>query len=224
MIESIIGAAAKKKKQSINLKGKTKEQKKVIKYFSDSGCASGAMSDEDYDALIATRMQAFNYKQKALDSLCIDESQVSEIPPVCFHGYVFEDARLEASGTPIYSKRGADEEWRSSAYMITWIFFGDDEVFYYQEVFCMDSFSGWSMTDEFFYRDIVNFYTITNLSEELLIRGCLGRDSVRLQRATHSFAIAVPDQTKLCTLDFTERNIGIVQGMKNKLRDKKMNM
>ena len=222
MSDSFILALFAAMRERANQKGRTKEQKKVIKYFTETGCLSSSMTDDAYDALIATRMQAFDYKKKALYSLGIDESQVSEIPPVCFHGYVFEDPRLEANNIEIRTKRGADEEWRSSAYMITWIFFGDDEVYYYQEVFCMDSFCGWSMTDEFFYKDIVNFYTVTSLTEDLLIRGCLGRNSVRIQRATHSFAIAVPDQQKLCTLDLTERNLAIVQGMKNKLRDKKM--
>ena len=206
---------------SLGTKGKTREQKRVIKYFQTAGCLSRAMSDDEYDSLVATRLQAASNKEHALEVLGLDESQVQEIQPVCFHGYLYSDPKIEENNL-ILKKRGNDDEWRSSAYMVSWIFFGDHEVYFYQEVFCMDSLDGWVSTDEYFYDDIVNFYPIRDKKEELIISGCLGLDSARTQRVTPSFAILVPGETKLVSLNMTDRNMAAIEGMKQKLREKKI--
>ena len=142
---------------SLGTRGKTREQKRVIKYFQTAGCLSRAMSDDEYDTLVATRLQAASNKEHALEVLGLDESQVQEIQPVCFHGYLYEDSKIEENNL-ILKKRGNDDEWRSSAYMVSWIFFGDHEVYFYQEVFCMDSLDGWVSTDVYFYDDIVTMF------------------------------------------------------------------
>lgn len=206
---------------SMGKRGKTREQKNVIKYFSTGGCLIDRMSDDQYDTLVATRLQAASNKEKALEVLGLDESQVQEIQPVCFHGYVFEDPAVESNNI-IYKKRGKDDEWRSSAYEVSWLFFGDHEVFLYQELFCMDSLDGWVNTDEYFYKDIVNFNTERTKKEELIVSGCLGLDSARTQRVTPSFMIQVPDRYLKVWLAMSERNMAAIEGMKQKLREKKM--
>lgn len=213
---------AKSVQTSYGTKGKTDEQKKVIKYFTTGGCISDRISDEKYEMLVATRLQAASNKEHALEVLGLDESQVQEIPPVCFHGYLFEDA-LERNHfyTNLLKKRGNDDEWRSSAYMVSWIFFGDHEVYFYQEIFCMDSLDGRITTDEYFYDDIVNFYTVKDGKEELITTGCLGTGT-RTQRVTPSFAIMVPGETKIVSLNMSERNMAAIEGMKQKLREKKI--
>ena len=125
-------------------KGKTDEQKKVIRYFVREGCLSSTMSDAEYDSLINSMATSMNFMQKALDKHGIDIDQVKEIPPVHFEGYVFDDKS--------YSKRGKDNLWRSSKYQITWIFFGDTQVYFYQYTFNLDETTKKEATDEYFYK------------------------------------------------------------------------
>ncbi len=57
-----------------------------------------------------------NFKQRALKKIGLDETEVSEIPPVHFEGYQFGD-------TNTYVKQGQDRRRGSSAYQVSWLFF-----------------------------------------------------------------------------------------------------
>lgn len=86
-------------------KGRTEEQKKVIRYFlGGGGCLASTMKDEEYDALVQAKAKSMNFKQKALDKIGIDESQVNEIEPVHFEGYYFDEKKT-------YAKWGKDRTW-----------------------------------------------------------------------------------------------------------------
>lgn len=96
-------------------KGRTEEQKKVIRYFlGGGGCLSKTMSDEEYEAAVMAKARSMDFKQKALNKIGLDESQVNEIEPVHFEGYYFDEKKT-------YAKWGKDRKWRSSAYQISWI-------------------------------------------------------------------------------------------------------
>ena len=194
------------------LSGKSPEQKKVIKYFNQiGGCMNKPMSDSEYDAMVTQKINSMDFRARALDKIGLDESEVTEIAPVNFHGYVY-------TGN-VYVLRGKDNKWRSSAYQISWIFFSASQVYLYQYTFNMDEGSKKEITEEYFYKDITNFSTSTDTTESLQFKGCSGtpnRISVEIQR----FSLIVPgDKFSCATFGDIEAN---VKAMKNKLREKKM--
>ena len=60
----------------------------MIKYFyGEGGCLSflsPGLKDEDYDAMVQAKAKSMDFRQKALNKIGLDESQVSEIEPVHF--------------------------------------------------------------------------------------------------------------------------------------------
>ncbi len=194
------------------LKGKTDEQKKVIRYFLAEGCLASTISDEQYDKMVADKLAEFNFKKKALDKHGLDEDQVQEIQPVNFNGYVFDKA---------YSKKGKDGHWRSSKYQVSWIFFGESQVYFYQYTFDMDETSKRESTEEYYYKDIVNFSTASE-TEEIVTEW--DKDGNAKSRGTvdrNIFQLIVPGDKIKCSLKLNDETENIIKGMKNKLREKK---
>ncbi len=192
-------------------KGKTEEQKKVIRYFVLEGCLAGTMSDSDYDSMVNARAQSMDFKQKALEKHGIDIDQVQEIPPVHFEGYVFDNKS--------FAKRGKDNVWRSSKYQTTWIFFSDTQVYFYQYTFNLDESSKRESTDEYFYKDIVNFSSSSN-SEEVTEYSKSG-DKRLTTVDSNIFQLVVPGDKIACALQLNDETENVIKGMKNKLREKK---
>ena len=118
-----------KSEMNQRMKGRTPEQKKVIKYFyGEGGCLSfisPGLKDEDYDAMVMARVKSMDFRQKALNKIGLEESQVSEIEPVHFEGYMFDEKKTLA-------KWGKDKVWRSSAYQVSWLFFSSAQIYVYQ--------------------------------------------------------------------------------------------
>lgn len=199
-------------------KGRTEEQKQTIKYFLGSGgCMSKTWSDKEYDAAVMAKVKSMNFKKKALGKIGLDESQVNEIEPVHFEGYYFD-------GKNTYALYGKDHKWRSSAYQVSWIFFSDTQVYVYQYTFNMDEDGKKEATEEYFYKDITNFSTSSDtIEKEVLDKvSCNGEATYTRKNVDSSkFALVVPGDKFLCSMeqsDYTERSI---QGMKAKLREKK---
>ncbi len=199
-------------------KGRTEEQKKVIKYFlGGGGCLASTLKDEEYDALVRAKAESMDFKQKALDKIGLDESQVNEIEPVHFEGYYFDEKKT-------YAKWGTDRTWRSSAYQISWIFFSSTQVYVYQYTFNMDEDGKKESTEEYFYKDITNFSTSSDTVEKEVLDkvSCKGETTyARKNVDSNRFALVVPGDKFYCSMeqsDYTERAI---QGMKAKLREKK---
>lgn len=206
------------------MKGRTPEQKKVIKYFyGEGGCLSfisPGLKDEDYDAMVKARVDSMNFKQKALSKIGLDESQVNEIEPVHFEGYWFDEKKTLA-------KWGKDRLWRSSAYQVTWIFFSSAQIYVYQYTLNMDEDGKKEQTEEYFYRDITNFSTTSDTVEKYVLDkmgGCLGTGApiyARKNVDANRFAITVPGDKFLCSMDQNDYTERAIQGMKAKLREKK---
>ena len=122
-------AVAKQQEMQMLLRGKTSEQQAVIKFFygASGGCMhAGGMTVEEYQKKVQAKRDALNTKAMALRKLGIEEEEVKEIAPVTFEGYIFNDKvdNLVARATA--------NTWVSSEYMITWLFFGEREVFIYR--------------------------------------------------------------------------------------------
>ena len=104
-------------------KGKTEEQSKVIDYFcKDAGCFSKNISDDEYTQMVRTKMNSLNLRGRALAKIGLDESQVNEITPAQFQGFYFKNA---------FAKQKANGTWVSSAYLVTWVFFSDAQIYLY---------------------------------------------------------------------------------------------
>ena len=194
-------------------KGRNDSQKNVIRYFMNDGCLQKRMEDEEYDALVQAYVETLNAKQKAMDKVGLDESELKEIDPVNFSGWKY--------GKDVsFSKRGKDGVYRSSAYQISWIFFSSTQVYLYQNTIHLDKDDKKEVTEEYFYKDITNFSTSADTVETPYWD--VKQKKYLLENVdSNRFALTVPGDKFYCSLvqnDYTERAI---QAMKAKLREKK---
>lgn len=204
------------------LKGRNPEQKKVIKYFyGEGGCLSfifPGLKDEEYEALVMARVKSMDFKQKALSKIGLDESQVSEIEPVHFEGYLFDDKNSYAK---LIKK---EKHYKSSAFQITWIFFSSSQIYVYQYTFNMDNDTKKEKTEEYFYKDITNFSGSSDTVEKWVPDkvSCKGEVSYARKNVDENrFAIVVPGDKFYCAMDQNDYSERAIQGMKAKLRENK---
>jgi hypothetical protein len=198
-------------------KNRTENQQKALRYFlvDNTGCLGflkETVTDQEYDALLQSMLDSFNSKQKALNKIGLDESELKEIDPVYFEGYKFDKSS--------YAKRGADNKLRSSKYQISWLFFNAEQVYLYQFTFNFVEDGKNEATDEYFYKDITNFSTSSDTVEtsyydpkqkKFLIENV---DSNR-------FALTVPGDKFYCSMKQNDNTERAIQAMKAKLREKK---
>jgi hypothetical protein len=196
------------------IKGRSQQQQDVIKYFyGKGGFLTKRITDAEYDDIVASTIRQNNFKDKALGKIGLDESEVNEIEPVNFEGWLY--------GKNVgWAKYGTDNNPRSSAYQVTWLFFSSTQVYIYKQTFNFDKDDKKVSTEEYFYKDITNFSTITDTVEQSFWNNNLKRYEVK-NVDSNDFAITVPGDKFYCSMeqnDYTERAI---QGMKAKLREKK---
>lgn len=213
-----IDAASKQAEMKRALKGRTPDQQKVIKYFfGEKGCLKKGMSDEEYESMVMTKAKSMDFKQRALDKIGLDESEVNEVNPIHFEDYLFDEKKA-------YAIRGKDGLWRSSAYQISWLFFSSSQVYVYQYTFHMDEDGKKEATEEYFYKDITNFSSSSESIEKETVSkiSCTGKVTyVRSRVDTNRFMLSAMGDKFYCAMkqnDYTEKAI---QGMKAKLREKK---
>ncbi len=214
-----IDAATKKAEMKQRLKGRTPEQQEVIKYFYRAGgCLSKYISDDEYDSMVRNKIKSLNLKQRAINKIGLDESEISEIEPVYFEGPLFDSGKTLS----IYGK---DRKLRSSAWQCTWIFFSDTEIYVYQYTLNMDEDGKRELTDEYFYKDITNFSATTDSVEVEIAdkTDCTGKTTyIRKTIETDKFALVVPGEKFYCSMQKTDYTERAIQGMKAKLREKKL--
>lgn len=213
-------AAAKQQEMQMLLRGKNSEQQAIIKFFygASGGCMSSGMTVEEYRQKVRARLNGMDTKSMALRKLGIDEEEVQEIAPVTFEGYVFNDKvdNLVA--------RASTNTWVSSEYMITWLFFGEREVFIYQYSFSMTSDSKKENTMQYFYQDVTNFTASSETYQKLVAEssGCMGgAQYMQASANADEFKIVVPGDTLRCSMTPTDSTDAAIRGMRNKLREMK---
>jgi len=199
-------------------KGRNENQKKALRYFlvDDSGCLgflTKTIKDEEYDALVKSTLDSFNSKQKAMTKIGLDESELKEIDPVHFEGYVFDNKKA-------FSKRGKDGLWRSSCYEITWLFFSSTQVYMYKNTFNFDEDGKQERTEDYFYRDITNFSTSTDTIEISYWDPKQNKNMLQYVDSNR-FALTVPGDKFYCSMKQNEYTERAIQAMKAKLREKK---
>lgn len=219
--QAVNDAAAKQQEMQMLLRGKNSDQQAIIKFFygANGGCMSSGMTVQQYEEKVAAKKNSLNTKQMALRKLGIDEEEVQEIEPVTFEGYVFNDKvdNLVA--------RASANKWVSSEYMITWLFFGDREVFIYQYSFSMTSDSKKENTMQYFYQDVTNFTASSETYQKIVAEsagGCSGGTQYMQASANaEEFKIVVPGDTLRCSMTPTDSTDAAIRGMRNKLREMK---
>lgn len=189
-------------------KGKNENQKKTIEYFcKQPGCMSKVISDDEYMQLVKARRDSLKLRQKALSKIGLDESEVSEIKPATFEGFVYKNA---------YAKQRADGKYVSSSYQVAWLFFSSTQVYIYRCTFNMDDDKKTESTDEFFYKDVTSFSTSSETEEAKNIGGN------KLEVESNKFCMVVPGDKLYVSMDGVSDSESIIQAMKQKLREKKM--
>lgn len=196
------------------IKGRTDDQIAVIRYFCNKPgfLWKKPMSDKQYDEMVIQILKRNDYRQKALNKIGLDESQVSEIEPVHFEGFQFDKNS--------FSKKGEDKKWRSSKYQITWLFFSSTQVFLYQNTFNLDEDGKKEQTEEYFYKDITNFSTSTDTVETPEYDD-EQKKTILVNVDTNRFALTVPGDKFYCSMEQNDYTEAAIQGMKAMLRDKK---
>lgn len=146
-------------------KKRTPEQTQCIRYLALHGISLGCLDnwllrafcpilgDAEYDKHMYDLSRV---KERALSKLGITIEQVMEIEPVCFQGYNIKESLLS-------TKR--DDMWVGSSYQVTWLFFSDRQVFFYQYNFSSIDNEEREFTEEYFYKDIIGFSTNTERTE-----------------------------------------------------------
>jgi len=219
-----LGAAAEQAQKKALItklsRGKSPEQAKVIKYFfGEGGClGAGSLKDADFDAMLNAKLSSIDFKQRALDKIGLDISQVSEIEPVRLNGFVFD------SGDDLPYRYGKDRIWRSAIYHVTWLFFSDEQLYAYKYKFRMDSDSVIENVQEYFYKDITAISTTREVEERIFAKsaGCIGKTTYERENVEwDAFHIYVPNGDFYCTAKSTDYTKNAIQGMKAKIREKK---
>jgi hypothetical protein len=213
-----LDAAAKQAEMKRLLKGRTPEQQSVIKYFFGAGgCFNKGLADDAYESMVMAKAKSIDFKKKAIDKIGLDESQLNEVPPVHVEDYVFDAKNA-------YARYGKDGIWRSSQYQVTWLFFSSTQVYVYQYTFNMDEDGKKEQTEEYFYKDITNFSTTSDTTEKETVSkvSCTGKATyVRTNVEMNRFQLSAMGDKFYCAMkqsDYIEKS---VQGMKQKLREKK---
>ena len=206
--------------------GKTKEQKKVIDFFASggvSGCLSNAMDLEDYLELVEKKVNAIDFKAKAMEKIGIDVAQISEIAPICLTNFHFDSecysviGRIDDDDETVYAV--------SNKYSVAWLFFSDTQMYVYTYIFDTISNNVWEFCREFFYTDITCFRTIHRLVERIQTstKGCTGC----LPKPIHSdydvdtLCITVPGEDYAISIKDSEESFNSIYAARAFIREKK---
>ena len=167
-------------------KGRTKDQCKAIDflYTLDTPAAKGCGGKkkkgllgtgwdmDDYIAYVEKHVNDLNLKQRAIEKIGLDESQISEIPPVVLAAFKLNGEGVETKSEETNIKN----QWRyvSNKYWVTWIFFSSTQIYTHTYVFDTTTDVTFEMTRDFFYKDITCIRTEHETTEKRMSRkkGC----------------------------------------------------
>ncbi|MBR6489645.1 MAG: hypothetical protein IKT03_03830 [Muribaculaceae bacterium] len=191
-------------------KGKNPEQKKVISYFLDNErcCFGEKVTDKEIDEIVQAKTNELS-KNMVFGRLGIAEEHVTALAPVQFKGYVIDNA---------FVKKGKDGVFRSSRYQVSWLFFSNEQVYFYQKTFSLIDDSKKENIEEYFYKDITSFSSLIN-TEQYSVYDKNGEIVAHGSLDSQYFALTVPGEKMLCATGIGCDNV--IRGMKELLREKK---
>ena len=182
---------------------------KILKNFNDSIKVTIApkklMTDAEYEALVAKKIESMDIAQLGLDRLGLDPDQVKEIRPI-----VLMDKVITSSSLTVENNNSV----HSSTQHVTYLYFTDEQLFVYKVQFdmCCNMQDEWA--SEFFYKDICDISSKTS-------RVLLSTDNFKFEYSTVSFNIIASNSQIGFELDGNNENIGSILAMKQKIREKK---
>ncbi len=206
-------------------KDRSEAEKKALKFFCGIPTGGGCMSKEylkgdAYLNLVNEKKGDTDYKQKALNKLGIDEDMAKEINPVNFEAFRYDYPQLQ----PFVTFEGGKPY--SSMLEITWLFFGEEQVYAYNYSLDTTDATAQEKTQEYFYSDITAFTTQSDSVVKKIWQveksGC-SSEKKKVDKTAKSdiFKIVVPGEAYVCAYPGTEEDDQSVSAMKQKLRDMK---
>jgi len=129
-----------------------------IDFLSDYKVVNRGVSDEELDEVLKKRMVKLDLLQNGLKSLQIDETQTSELPPVCIENY-----NMDENNENLLVAKGNDDIIRTSCYQADCLYFTTEQLCIYQYIFDISNginFQG-EKTNNFFWQDITKFSSET---------------------------------------------------------------
>jgi len=133
----------------MGMRGKTSEQKKIIKYFMSTGILGAIfkISDHEYEKILESKVSEYGSKiaNRALEVHGIDANEVRETSPIRIENY-YAGSR--------YFKMFRDLTFRTSEYQMTYLMFGEKQMYAYSNRFDLTSKDTTEQTREYFYEDI----------------------------------------------------------------------
>lgn len=146
-------------------RGKTKEQKKIVRYFRCTGFWGMffRISHSVFDSLLDRKAEEVTSQiaKRALEAHGMDVDEVKEIPPIFVEDYYL--------GSP-YFKWFRDNTFRASKYQMSYLMFSEKQIYAYSYIFDMASADTDEQTKEFFYEDITSIDIVKTQRDRLAPR------------------------------------------------------
>lgn len=165
------------------------------------------LTDAEYEQLVNAKIEEMNIAELGLEKLGLDPDQVKEINPIVIRDKVINDNSLTV-------RNKQDNSIHSSTQHVTYLYFTDEQLFVYKIQFDMCCNMQYEWASEFFYKDICDISTHTS-------RNVLTLDDFKFEYSTVTFNIIASNSKIGFVLDGNNENIGSIQAMKHKIREKK---
>ena len=186
--------------------GKSQFQKNIIIYFLRRCKLKMPITDDDFYGFISWFRNDYNSAENVLGQLGVDEDEVKESAPVHFEGFRYSGA---------YLKTNSKKQLVSSIYETSWLFFSSNQIFVYKATMNLFDNTIHVVADEFFYRDIVSFSTLSD--REVTNTG--------MNIPMDSFSMLNSGGERFtCSMTNVPDAKASIDGMKQLLREKKGNM
>lgn len=198
----------------------SQDQRTAVRYFNPkSGCPGfiiemiSGIKDEVYDQMLMSKLKSLNLRQKAISRIGLDEDELKEIPPIFLHGFRYGDGAL--------ARTGKDGRYRSSKYDVAWLFFSSTQVYMYSYTFDMLTDSKREETDEYFYKDILSFTSVSETMDVPGPIGCTGTPGPNTMSEYNMFQLSTAAGKFRCSISGVADADRSISAMKQKLREKK---
>lgn len=186
--------------------GKSQFQKNIIIYFLRRCKLKMPITDDDFYGFISWFRNNYNSVENVLGQLGVDEDDVKEIAPVHFEGFKYQDA---------FVKTNMKKQLVSSIYETSWLFFSPNQIFVYKATMNLFDNTIHVVADEFFYRDIVSFSTLTDRE--------IANTGMNIPIDSFSMLNSGGERFTCSMTNVPDAKVSI-DGMKQLLREKKGNM
>ena len=148
----------------MGMRGKTAEQKKVVKYFMSTGILGMIfrISNSTFDNLLNSKADELvsGIEGRALETHGMDADEVKEIPPILAEGYYEGSQYFKVFRNTFHTSesqfRSSEYQFRASEYQMTYLMFSDKQMYAYSYIFDLTSANTSEQTKEYFYEDITS--------------------------------------------------------------------